>query len=99
MSSVGQSCDTCEEVQELDTYRTNLMGILSTLGPSCICLNGGLTPGCVGLIAGTGAKGQVVCRACETGRAMTRVALPYVLKYLVTELAAMNIKCTFSIAQ
>ncbi|EIE18403.1 beta and beta-prime subunits of DNA dependent RNA-polymerase, partial [Coccomyxa subellipsoidea C-169] len=43
--------------------------------------------------------GQVVCRACETGRAMTRVALPYVLKYLVTELAAMNIKCTFSITQ
>ncbi len=48
--------------------------------------------------AGAGSKGQVVCRACETAKGMTRVALPYVLKYLVTELAAMNIKCTFTIA-
>lgn len=49
--------------------------------------------------AGADSKGQVVCRVCKTGHAITRVALPFVLKYLVTELAAMNIKCTFTITQ
>ncbi|CAL8465768.1 g5304 [Coccomyxa elongata] len=48
---------------------------------------------------GADSKGQVVCRVCKTGRAIARVALPFVLKYLVTELAAMNIKCTFTIRQ
>lgn len=54
---------------------------------------------CGDLRAGADSKGQVVCRVCKTGRAITRVALPFVLKYLVTELAAMNIKCTFTIMQ
>ena len=44
-----------------------------------------------------GGQGQVACRACEGAGEIQRVALPYVLKYLVTELAAMNIKCTFDL--
>ncbi len=43
-------------------------------------------------------NGRVICRACHSSHHMTRVALPFVLKYLVTELAAMNIKCTFDLA-
>lgn len=41
--------------------------------------------------------GHVVCRTCDSSHTITRVALPFVLKYLVTELAAMNIKCTFDL--
>ena len=47
--------------------------------------------------SGFARQGRVVCRACEGEGRLTRVALPYVLKYLVTELAAMNIKCTFDL--
>ena len=42
-------------------------------------------------------RGHVICRACNSSHTITRVALPFVLKYLVTELAAMNIKCTFDL--
>ena len=40
-------------------------------------------------------KGRTVCRLCDTSKFVERVAVPYVFKYLVSELAAMNIsiKC------
>lgn len=34
---------------------------------------------------------------CETDRYVTRVAVPYVFRYLVAELAAMNVKCTVKV--
>ena len=37
------------------------------------------------------------CVQCGTGRHLQRVALPYVFRHLVTELAAMNIKCTLDV--
>ena len=39
----------------------------------------------------------ITCRVCETGKYLQKVALPYVFRFLSTELAAMNIKCTLSI--
>jgi DNA-directed RNA polymerase beta subunit len=44
-------------------------------------------------------RGSVQCTKCATdnGR-IERVAMPYVLKYLVSELAVMNIKMTFDVA-
>lgn len=41
--------------------------------------------------------GTVTCRLCETGQYVERVALPYVFKYLVSELAAMNIRCSLDV--
>jgi hypothetical protein len=41
---------------------------------------------------------RVVCRACGSSSAVRRVAVPYVFRYLATELAAMNIKTTLAIA-
>ncbi|KAI1300207.1 DNA-directed RNA polymerase I subunit RPA2 [Halotydeus destructor] len=35
------------------------------------------------------------CRVCNTGAHVKLVSLPYVLKYLVAELASVNIKCNF----
>lgn len=41
---------------------------------------------------------KVECRACAgSGKYIERVAMPYVFKYLVTELAAMNIKVTLGV--
>jgi DNA-directed RNA polymerase I subunit RPA2 len=36
--------------------------------------------------------GKVVCRVCNSGSGIERVALPFVFKYLASELAAMNIR-------
>lgn len=45
-----------------------------------------------------GAAGKVVCPLCDgSSRHIQRVALPYVFKYLVTELAAMNIKVSLDV--
>ena len=33
-----------------------------------------------------------MCRVCDTAGGVERVALPYVFKYLASELAAMNIR-------
>lgn len=42
---------------------------------------------------GGGMSGRVVCPVCDhSSRHISRVAMPYVFKYLATELAAMNIK-------
>ena len=48
--------------------------------------------------AGAATRGNVMCRLCDTGRYVERVALPFVFKYLVSELAAMNIRCSLDIA-
>lgn len=46
---------------------------------------------------GRAARGTVTCRLCDSGKYVERVALPYVFKYLVTELAAMNIRCSLDV--
>ena len=48
-------------------------------------------------IAGSDKNAQITCRICETGKYLEKVALPYVFRFLSTELAAMNIKCTLSV--
>ncbi|KAL4859361.1 DNA-directed RNA polymerase I subunit 2 [Chlorella vulgaris] len=45
----------------------------------------------------SGGRGMTVCRLCESGKYVERVALPYVFKYLVSELAAMNIRCSLDV--
>lgn len=42
-------------------------------------------------------RGYVMCRLCDTGKYIERVALPFVFKYLVSELAAMNIKLSLDV--
>ncbi|KAJ3191382.1 hypothetical protein HK101_007823 [Irineochytrium annulatum] len=39
-----------------------------------------------------GARGEIECSICETSRGVAIVAVPYVFRYLCTELVAMNIK-------
>ena len=48
-------------------------------------------------LPGAGAP-RVVCRACGSSAAVRRVALPYVFRFLATELAAMNIKTTLAVS-
>lgn len=40
---------------------------------------------------------KVICRNCETDNTSVKVAIPYVLRYLTNELAAMNIRMSFAI--
>ena len=49
--------------------------------------------------AGSDKNVQIMCRVCETSKYLEKVALPYVFRFLSTELAAMNIKCTLSVQQ
>ncbi|KAK9845769.1 hypothetical protein WJX81_002042 [Elliptochloris bilobata] len=60
--------------------------------PSTSTLSAGYHPG-------GGARGRLAmqCVQCGTGRHLQRVALPYVFRHLVTELAAMNIKCVLTV--
>ncbi|MED6173335.1 DNA-directed RNA polymerase I subunit RPA2 [Stylosanthes scabra] len=51
---------------------------------------GGLPPG--------RAPKKVTCHACQTSKGMEAVAMPYVFRYLATELAAMNIKLTLKLS-
>jgi DNA-directed RNA polymerase beta subunit len=37
------------------------------------------------------------CRACDSSDNIKRIAIPYVLQYLVAELASVNIKIKFNI--
>jgi DNA-directed RNA polymerase I subunit RPA2 len=39
------------------------------------------------------------CRNCDTGESVKKVAIPYVLRYLVNELAGMNIKLNFKLTE
>lgn len=41
-------------------------------------------------------KSQAICRSCK-GESVEKVALPFVLRYLTNELAAMNIKLSFNL--
>jgi DNA-directed RNA polymerase I subunit RPA2 len=57
--------------------------------------------GCAARAGQAGGVGsRVVCSMCDSdgcGKStVERVALPYVFRYLATELAAMNIKCTLA---
>ena len=45
-----------------------------------------------------GLGGKVVCRVCNTGSGIEKVALPFVFKYLASELAAMNIRIGLEIS-
>jgi DNA-directed RNA polymerase I subunit RPA2 len=36
--------------------------------------------------------GAVTCRVCQTGASVESIEIPFVFRYLATELAAMNIK-------
>jgi hypothetical protein len=53
-----------------------------------------------GMVAGVQgpAAARVECCVCGTGRFIERCGLPYVFKYLATELAAMNIKVSLTVA-
>jgi DNA-directed RNA polymerase beta subunit len=42
-------------------------------------------------------KQDVYCRNCREENTCVKIAIPYVLRYLTNELAAMNIKLTFGI--
>ncbi|KAL5564528.1 hypothetical protein UlMin_027692, partial [Ulmus minor] len=44
------------------------------------------------------ASRKVTCHACQTGRGMETVAMPFVFRYLAAELAAMNIKMTLQLS-
>ncbi|CAL1402187.1 unnamed protein product [Linum trigynum] len=41
---------------------------------------------------------KVLCQACKTSKGMETVAMPYVFKYLASELASMNIKMTLNLS-
>lgn len=74
------------------------VGRVSTVGE----LSSPLTAYCVLIAvlrcsAGSDKNAQITCRVCETGKYLEKVALPYVFRFLSTELAAMNIKCTLSV--
>lgn len=47
---------------------------------------------------GKGPKNKVFCNACKTSKGMETVAMPFVFRYLTTELAAMNIKMTLQLS-
>ena len=79
----------------------------SLLAPAATLRVAGVGPG--GGVGGAGAGGlggplnnaglgKVVCRVCNTGSGIERVALPYVFKYLASELAAMNIRIGLEIS-
>ena len=42
-------------------------------------------------------RGRVICRLCGTSKYVERVAVPFVFKYLVSELGAMNIRCSLDL--
>ena len=48
--------------------------------------------GGLGGLPADGSTGKIVCRVCNTGSGVEKVALPFVFKYLASELAAMNIR-------
>jgi DNA-directed RNA polymerase I subunit RPA2 len=53
-----------------------------------------------GMVAGVQgpSSAKVVCRLCDGGaRHIERVGMPFVFKYLATELAAMNIKVSLAV--
>jgi DNA-directed RNA polymerase I subunit RPA2 len=72
----------------------------SLLAPACALRVAGNAGGLDAVGAGVGAAGtKVVCRVCNTGACVERVALPFVFKYLASELAAMNIRVGLEIGE
>ncbi|TPX42598.1 DNA-directed RNA polymerase [Synchytrium endobioticum] len=51
----------------------------------------------VGDVGGIGPRERIVCRACQSGKHIQIVAIPYVFRYLCTELVAMNVKLKLQI--
>lgn len=43
------------------------------------------------------ARRRVTCQVCQTAKGISKVAMPYVFKYLAAELAAMNIKISLGL--
>ena len=43
-------------------------------------------------VVGKQSRPQVTCRVCGHGKWVKKVAMPYVFKYLASELAGMNVK-------
>jgi DNA-directed RNA polymerase I subunit RPA2 len=79
----------------------------SLLAPAATLRVAGVGPGGGGGSAAAGGLGgsshnaglgKVVCRVCNTGSGIERVALPFVFKYLASELAAMNIRIGLEIS-
>lgn len=54
--------------------------------------------GAVRAMDGAAAQRNPFCRVCGTGKYVERVAVPYVFRYLVTELASMNIRCSLDVS-
>ena len=72
----------------------------SLLAPACALRVAGNAGGLDAVGAGVGAAGtKGVCRVCNTGACVERVALPFVFKYLASELAAMNIRVGLEIGE
>jgi DNA-directed RNA polymerase I subunit RPA2 len=72
----------------------------SLLAPACALRVAGNAGGLDAVGAGVGTAGtKVVCRVCNTGACVERVALPFVFKYLASELAAMNIRVGLEIGE
>lgn len=46
----------------------------------------------VSTVSNSSSNKSVICRTCETHKYIKTVPLPFVFKYLVAELTAMNIK-------
>jgi DNA-directed RNA polymerase I subunit RPA2 len=54
--------------------------------------------GCGSLISPVNTKDRkVMCTFCESKNGVTAITIPYVFRYLVNELAAMNIRITMNI--
>lgn len=81
---MGVSCAGCMAGV---TGTLSLFVVLTAVPPHCSRV----------LPAGSDKHAQITCRICETGKYLEKVALPYVFRFLSTELAAMNIKCTLSV--
>lgn len=76
---------------------------------SDVCTNCGLMISTLNVpVTGSGANavraaseaaghGHITCRVCGTGKYIERVAVPYVFRYLVSELASMNIRCSLDV--
>jgi len=48
-------------------------------------------------VINTGNKKQWICQVCGDGENITKMVVPYVFRYLVAELSAMNIRVTLQV--
>jgi DNA-directed RNA polymerase I subunit RPA2 len=69
------------------------------IGHVCRTCGSLLAPALEPSLAGAGAaESKVKCRACDSSKGVEKVAMPYVFKYLVSELAAMNIRVNLELS-